>query len=163
VPISEESAFILLVKPEHKTKYKNTDTLIKVTQNYPLKNLDFAVLQQHIANHFHNVAVNRWQDSIIIFVRKIILDNFKGAKKSLMTKDVSQINPFIVRFLKSVYQLQVSHLFEKYQTELKNYLEFLIQFANLSEDFRQKQSYLDFGLDKILVHYAHQPLIEAEV
>ena len=53
----------------------------------------------------------------------------------MLTKDASQINPYIIRFLKSIYQLQVNHLFAKYERELRNYLEFLLRFANLSADF----------------------------
>lgn len=82
--------------------------------------------------------VNKWQDNIVRFVKKLIQENFKGSQKSFMTKDIKQVNPFIVRFLKSVYQLQVNHLFAKYENELRNYLEFLLRFANLSSDFTSK-------------------------
>ena len=107
--------------------------------------------------------MNKWQDSIVRHVRKIILDNFKGAKASLLTKDVGKINPFIIRFLKSIYQMQVNHLFKKYEDELRSYLEFLLRFANLSPEFLCKQGYLDYGLDKIQVDYSDKSLILAEV
>ena len=62
----------------------------------------------------------------------MILDNFSGSKKSFFTKDVSTINQYVVRFFKSIYQLQVNLLYAKYEQELKNYLEFLLRFANFS-------------------------------
>ena len=54
-------------------------------------------------------------------------------------------------------------MFEKYTDELRKYLRFLISFANLSEDFRQKQIYLDLEFDKIQVDYAKTALIYSEV
>lgn len=120
-------------------------------------------MQQEIAKNFHQVAVNKWQDNTIRFIKKIILDNFKGAKNSFLTKDVKEINTYIVRFLKSVYQLQMNHLFEKYERELKNYLEFLLRFANLSADFQSKQPYLDYGLDQFHVRMSDKNLILATV
>lgn len=38
-----------------------------------------------------------------------------------------------------------------------------MSFANLSEEFRQKQDYLDMGFDKIHVAYAQSPLVHTEV
>lgn len=65
-----------------------------------------------------------------------------------MTKDKASINPYILRFLRSIYQVQMNHLFAKYEQELTKYLEFLLSFANQSEDFRAQQQYLNFRLEK---------------
>lgn len=96
-------------------------------------------------------------------MRKVIVNNFKGTQQSFLVKDVDQINPYIVRFLKSIYQVQVNHLFEKYENAMRSYLGYLMQFANLCVEFRQCQAYLDFGLDKIEVNYSQAPLIESTV
>ena len=104
--------------------------------HYPQKTLDMAVLQKMGALNFHKVAVSLWQDGIITHVKQLILDNFKGSKKSFFTKSASSISPYVVRFLKSIYQLQVSLLYAKYERELTKYLEFLLRFANFSPALR---------------------------
>ena len=144
MPIEENTAYALVAKQEVKSKFKSVHELISSTQEYPLRSLEFARLQVEVAKDFHQVVVNKWQASIVRFVRQVILDNFSCPKDPLLTRDESEINPYITRFLKSVYQLQVSHLFDKYERGLRAYLEFLLRFANLSEDFRQKQAYLDY-------------------
>ena len=144
MPLAEGTAYALVAKPQVKSTYKSARELISATQGYPLRSLEFARLQQEVAKDFHQVVVNKWQASIVRFVRQVILDNFSCSKDSLLTRDESEINPYISRFLKSVYQLQISHLFDKYERGLRSYLEFLLRFANLSEDFRQKQAYVDY-------------------
>ena len=58
-------------------------------------------------------------------------------KKDMITfKDGDQLNPYIHRFLKSIYSIQVNHLFEKFTTELESYFKFLLRFANMSDQFR---------------------------
>jgi len=59
--------------------------------------------------------------------------------------------------------MQASHLFAKFERELRNFLEFLLRFANLSPDFRAQQSYLDYGLDKHAVDNSEVPLLESEI
>ena len=91
-----------MVRPGIKQMYKSTDDIMEKLSGYPFSNLDFAEVQQDLARNFSQVCINMWQDSIVKFVRKTILNNFSGASSSLNTKDVSKINPFIVRFMKSV-------------------------------------------------------------
>lgn len=77
MPISEDSAYMILAStPALKTKYTNVNQLIAISQDYPLKRLDFCILHEIVANNFHNNVVNKWQDNIIKFVKKTILDNF---------------------------------------------------------------------------------------
>lgn len=80
-----------------------------------------------------------------------------------MSKDRRTLNPYIVRFLKSIYQVQVNHLFSKYELELTNYLKYLLAFANQSEEFRAQQKYLDYGLDQFNIDFKTVPLIMSEV
>ena len=116
--------------------YKDVNQIITECQQYPMHSLQFLKLQQKISNNFHDVAVSLWQENIIRYVKKVILDNFNNSKKSLLTKDAKSINPYIKRFFKSIYQMQVSKLFAKHEKELRSYLVYLLQFANLSDDFR---------------------------
>lgn len=48
-PISEESAYSLIVKPGIKAIYKDTKSIMEKSQAYPLKSLDFTKLQQELA------------------------------------------------------------------------------------------------------------------
>ena len=52
----------------------------------------------------------------------MIKANFKNTKEAKLVKDPKDLNPFLFRFLKSVYSVQVSHLNEKFTLELNNYL-----------------------------------------
>ena len=153
----------MIIKRQFKEKFKTHAALVARTQDYPLDELDFAVVQQEVAKTFHQVAVNRWQDSITRNVSKILASNFKQTRQSFLVREESKINPYILRFLKSIYQVQVNHLFAKYERELKNYIEFLLRFANACADFKSKQSYLDYKLHTFDVAYSETCLITSEV
>ena len=80
-----------------------------------------------------------------------------------MVKDSKDLNPFLLRFLKSVYSVQVSHLHEKFTMELNNYLKFLLQFANGNYLFRNSVSYSERMFDKIILDTSKVPLIKVVV
>ena len=102
MPITEDTAYLLMVRPNIKPMYKSTDDIMERLSAYPFTNLDFTVVQQDLAKNFSSVCINKWQDSIVKFVKKTILKNFSAAQASLNAKDAGKINPYIVRFMKSV-------------------------------------------------------------
>jgi hypothetical protein len=61
-------------------------------------------------------------------------------------KDVSQLNPFLMRFFNSLSSFQGGHLFEKLENELDKYLKFLLSFAARSLDFRASAEMAGFKI-----------------
>ena len=93
---------MLHVRPRVKKRFKTRDDILKRLTKFPFSNLEFTEVQQELAKSFSSACINIWQDSIIKRVRKMIVDNFQGALKSLQTRDAKSINPYILRFLKSI-------------------------------------------------------------
>ena len=112
LPVEEDTAYMLIVRPRIKEIFTSPDEIIQSLIKFPYNSLVFAKVQQEMAKSFNSFCINVWQDSIIRRTRNIISTNYKTTmKEALLTKDKSQINPYIVRFLKGVNQMQVNYLF----------------------------------------------------
>ena len=53
MPIAEGTAYALVAKPHVRSTFKSARELISATQEYPLRSLEFARLQQEVAKDFH--------------------------------------------------------------------------------------------------------------
>ena len=142
VPLSEESGRqLLILDPEFGKQFKKAKDLKKAVESYPLDNLLFAKVQTALGRKFKPFIVSHWLEKIVRHTEAMIKQNFKGAKAAKYVSNTKDLNPFLFRFLKGVYQVQVSHLHEKFKAELTRYLEFLLQFANANDLFRNSMSY----------------------
>ena len=52
MPITEDTAYILMGRPKIKTMYKSTKDIMNKLNNWPYSNLDFATVQQDLARNF---------------------------------------------------------------------------------------------------------------
>ena len=142
VPLSEEAARqLLILEPDLGKQFKTTAALRKAAEAYPLNTLLFAKVQTALARKFKPFIVSHWLEKIVRHIEAMVKQNFKGSKAAKYVTNPKDLNPFLFRFLKGVYQVQVSHLHAKFKAELTRYLEFLLRFANANDLFRNSLSY----------------------
>ena len=67
----------------------------------------------------------------------MIRNSFNDYGDAKLIKKLDELNPYILKFLKCVQTIQVSHLRQKFKEELMDYLRFLLRFANIDEDFKK--------------------------
>ena len=87
---------------------------------------------------------------------------FKEAAETKIVKNLEDLNPNIIRFLKCVQQIEVGHLHNKFKEELTKYLHFLLRFANQEESFRKTPIYRSKELEKINLEISRVPMIRLD-
>ena len=162
-PITDEIAYQIFNEPILGKNYKQPSAFKQEISSYPLTDLVFAQAQKALSMKFNTTLVYRWQDRIAQNIDKMIKKFFHGAADSKIIKKIEDLNPYIIRFLKCVQQLEVSHLHEKFKHELTDYLHFLLRFSNLDEKFRKTPIYRSKNLDKILIDTSKVPLLKIDM
>lgn len=90
-----------------------------------------------MCHRYKAILQDNYYSRIISYVEKMIYREFPITTGSInAVKDVSQLNPFLLRFFNSLSSFQGGHLFAKLESELDRYLKFLLSFAARSLDFR---------------------------
>ena len=84
---------------------------------------------------------------------------FHGSGESKLIKRIEDLNPYLIRFLKCVQMVEVSHLHEKFKGELTEYLHFLLRFSNSVESFRKMPTYRKKKLDTLNIETSKAPLL----
>ena len=162
-PITEELAFQICSESTLGKSYKDPGQLMKDISAYPLRSLKFALAQKALSEKFNTTLIYKWQEQITQYIAKMIKKYFKDTAESKIVRRLEDLNPFIVRFLKCVQQVEVGHLHIKFKAELTKYLRFLLQFANREAQFRKSPIYRSKDLDKISLEVSHAPLLCIDV
>ena len=161
--MSQDVALQIFNEPILGQSYDNPRQLIKDISAYPLKDLKFALAYKALSQKFNDTLIYRWQESIATNVDKMQTKFYKHAQSSKIVTDLEDLNPFIVRFLKCIQQVEVGHLHSKFKAELTNYLHFLLKFANREESFRKTPIYRDKKLNTINLNTSLVALLHIEV
>ena len=101
-PLTEQIAYQICNESTLGKQYKSPLQLIKDISAYPVRNLQFTVVQKTISQKFNSTLIYKWQEKIAQQIDKMIRNNFKEAAETKAVKKLEDLNPFIRRFLSCV-------------------------------------------------------------